>query len=208
MSRLTDAALATAGMVLFALFSHTAFPTFALALAGLGLPALALARTLRSDEPLAEIFGVTGVSRSVLAWSIGVLVGTVALSGLFRHSVGRPLLPASLEWFLFPAASIGAAEELLFRGYIQGRLGSLGWPSAVLLAAGAHTAYKVALFAFPPGQHVIQYGALASWTFAVGAVLGLTRHGSRSVLPAVAGHVFFDILVYGDWTQAPWWVWG
>lgn len=208
MSRLGGAALASAGMVLFALFAHTALPTFSLALGGLTLTALAMAGTLRSSEPLAEIFGVTGLSRRVLAWSMTVLVGTAALSALFRNSAGRPPLPVNLEWFLFPAAAIGATEELLFRGYVQGRLDSLGWPAAVLLAAGAHTGYKVALFVFPPEGLAIQYGTLAFWTFATGAILGFTRHRSRSVLPAVAGHVLFDILVYGDWTEAPWWVWG
>jgi hypothetical protein len=39
-------------------------------------------------------------------------------------------------------------------------------------------------------------------------MLGLMRHFSGSVLPAVTAHVLFDILVYGDWAQAPWWVWG
>jgi hypothetical protein len=65
-----------------------------------------------------------------------------------------------------------------------------------------------ALFAFPPEGLVIQYSTLALCTLLVGAAFGLTRHLCGSVLPALTAHVPFDILVYGDWAQAPWWVWG
>jgi hypothetical protein len=35
----------------------------------------------------------------------------------------------------------------------------------------------------------------------------MKSHFSKSVLPALTAHVLFDILVYGDWAQLPWWVW-
>ena len=132
----------------------------------------------------------------------------IGLAFLFRYSAHRPLFLTSLQSFVLVAAAIGAAEELLFRGFVQGRLARLGWPAAVILAALAHTAYKTALFAFPPEDLVIRYATLASWTFMVGATFGLTRHFSRSLLPALTAHVLFDIFVYGDWAEAPWWVWG
>jgi membrane protease YdiL (CAAX protease family) len=195
-------------MVLFALAAHTAPPTFLLAVAGLICAALALAASFRSEESLASLFGITGLSRTVMVWCLLAAAGGAGLAILFRHSEGRFLFLNGLEPFVATAAAIGAAEELLFRGFVQGRLARLGWLVAVLLAAAAHTAYKTALFAFPPEDLVIQYGSLTFWTFTVGAAFGLTRHLSGSVLPALTAHVLFDILVYGDWAQAPWWVWG
>jgi membrane protease YdiL (CAAX protease family) len=195
-------------MVLFALAAHTTPPTFLLALAGLIGTTLAVAEAFRSEDSLGSLFGITGLSRKVMGWSLLGIAGGAGLAILFRYSEGRPLFLNGLEPFVVTAAAIGAAEELLFRGFVQGRLARLGGFVAVLLAAAAHTAYKTALFAFPPEDLVIQYGTLAFWTFTVGAVFGLTRHLSGSVLPALTAHVLFDILVYGDWTRSPWWVWG
>ncbi len=202
-----EATAVSAGMVLFALFAHAAQPVFSLAMAGLILTALAISSSFRSTESLGSLFGLAGLSRPVVWWSIvGFGVGG-GLAVLFRHISDRSLLPSGFEQFVVVAALIGAAEELLYRGYVQGRLGRLGWPAAMILAALAHTAYKTALFAFPPDDLVIQYYILAVCTFLVGAAFGLTRHLCGSVLPALTAHVLFDILVYGDWGQAPWWVW-
>jgi len=79
---------------------------------------------------------------------------------------------------------------------------------AVMLAAAAHTAYKAALFAFPPEGVVIDLEFLAVWTLIGGVVFGALRELSGSVLPPLAAHVVFDIVVYGGSVQAPWWVWG
>jgi membrane protease YdiL (CAAX protease family) len=203
-----EATAASAGMVLFALFAHTTQPLFLLAIAGLILTTLAISGSFRSTESLGSLFGLTGLSRPVVWWSIvGFAVGA-GLAILFRLTSDRPLLPSGFEQFVVVAAAIGAAEELFYRGYVQGRLSRLGWPAAVILAALAHTAYNTALFAFPPEGLVIQYSTLALLTLLVGTAFGLTRHLCGSVLPALTAHVLFDILVYGDWGQAPWWVWG
>lgn len=203
-----QAAAASAGMVLFALAAHAPLPTFSLAIAGLFLTALAITASFSSSESFGSILGLTGISRTVVGWSLFGLGAGIGLAVLFRHSAGRPLLLTSLQSFVFVAAAIGAAEELLFRGFVQGRLARLGWPAAVVLGALAHTAYKTALFVFPPEGLVIQYATLSSLTFVVGVAIGLTRHLSGSILPAVTAHVLFDIFVYGDWAEAPWWVWG
>ncbi len=53
-----QAAAATAGMVLFALAAHTPLPTFSLAIAGLGLTALAISAsfsTLKEKAPSAVV---------------------------------------------------------------------------------------------------------------------------------------------------------
>ena len=126
----------------------------------------------------------------------------------FRWYSGEPLLITGPGPFLLIGASIGATEELLFRGFIQGRMVRLGAPAAIVLGALAHTSYKTALFASPPEGVAVNLSVLAFFTFLVGAILGLTRHKTGSVIPALSGHMLFDILVYGDWAQAPWWVWG
>ena len=86
---------------------------------------------------------------------------------------------------------------------------AFGWPAAVLLAALAHAAYKTALFAWPPNSQtaVFDLVGIGLWTGAAGIVLGLLRVSSRSLLPAVLGHVAFDAVVYSSYAQAPWWVW-
>jgi membrane protease YdiL (CAAX protease family) len=203
-----QATAASAGMVLFALAAHAPLPAFSLAIAGLFVTALAISVSLPSPGSFGHLFGFNGLSRPVVRWSLVGLGAGVGLAVLFRQSVGRPLFLTGVHQFVLVAAAIGAAEELLFRGFVQGRLARLGWPAAVILAALAHTAYKTALFAFPPEDLVIQYGTLAFWTFLVGAVLGLTRHLSKSVLPTLTAHVLFDVFVYDDWAEAPWWVWG
>ena len=118
------------------------------------------------------------------------------------------LLPgAALQPFALAACGIGAAEEVLYRGWMQGRLRVLGRPAAVLIAAAAHTAYKTALFALPPSPVRVDFLSLVAFTFTVGALVGLSRELSRSIYPAVAAHVAFDLMVYGAAAQAPWWVW-
>ncbi len=202
------AGTASVGMVVFAVAVHQPFPTFLLAMAGLLVAALAMTSAFPTEDSLGALFGFTGASGRVLGWSLFGLSAGAGLAVLFRSYEARPLLLGDLQAFVVTAAAIGAAEEALFRGFVQGRLTRLGWFAAVILAALAHTAYKTALFVFPPEDVVIRHGTLAIWTFGVGIVLGLARHFSGSVLPALTAHVLFDILVYGDWPEAPWWVWG
>jgi membrane protease YdiL (CAAX protease family) len=125
-----------------------------------------------------------------------------------RGRLGLPLLPVSgLEVFAGMACFIGATEELVYRGWLQGRLRAFGWPVAVVAAAAAHAAYKSALFAWPPGHSEINCGVIAGLTFAGGLVFGLLREFSGSVAPPMVAHAAFDLLVYGALARAPWWVW-
>jgi membrane protease YdiL (CAAX protease family) len=112
-----------------------------------------------------------------------------------------------LALLFFFAASIGASEQLLFRGYVQGRLYRLGSVPAVVLAAAAHTAYKLSLFVFLPEGVAVDYVSLAFLNFLGGIAAGTLREWSGSVIPPLAGHVLFDIMVYGENSQAPWWIW-
>ena len=202
-----EAAAASAGMVLFALFVRSGLPLVVMAAVGLVVTAVAVAHAFRAEPTPAAILGFLPFSRKVVAYvAVGCALGA-ALGVIFRIVREMGPLPSGLGRFVFVAVLIGAAEEVLYRGYIQGRLRRLGWVVAVPLAAAAHTAYKVSLFALPPEGVTIDLEFLAVWTLIGGALFGALRQLSGSVLPPLAAHVLFDIVVYGEHAQAPWWVW-
>lgn len=202
-----EALIATAGMWLFALFAQQPLPLFTVSLAGLLLVAVLIARSLARETSPRAVFGWPLYSRKVgLMTAIGCVLGL--LLGLwYRGAYGLSLFPAPLAPFVVPAALIGATEELIFRGYIQGRISGFGFWLAPAFAALSHTAYKCALFVFPPGGVEIDLPLLASLTFVSGFAFGVLRQLSGSVLPALGAHVVFDVLAYGDRPEAPWWVW-
>jgi len=202
-----DAAGAAAGMCLFALLVHSEWPWNLASAAGLILAADAVWHSFQTEGAPGIAIGLSPLCRKVALWLVpGCLLG-MALGVLFRVVSGTGALPAGVGQFVLVAAAIGAVEELVFRGFVQGRLRQLGWPAAVVLAAAAHTAYKSALFAAPPAGVEIDHVFLAVWTLIGGVAFGLLRQGSGSVLPPVAAHVAFDVVVYGELAQAPWWVW-
>jgi len=202
-----EAAVASAGMGLFGLFVHSGLPWVPLSGAGLLVTVLAIAHSLRDGGGPAEIFALLPPSRRV-AFTLGLGCAFGAAFGiLFRVYQDVGALPTGLGRFVSIAAAIGAAEEVLFRGYVQGRLRPLGRIAAMILAAVAHTLYKLALFALPPEGILINYEVLAIWTFIGGLIFGGLREFSDNVLPPVSGHVVFDIVVYGQRAHAPWWVW-
>ena len=202
-----EALVASSGMILFASFVQCpCFPAWVPAF-GLFAAALAVAYSLHSAPCPAEVLGVSILSRRVAVCLLIGSAGGAALGMWSRTSQDLGALPSGIGGFVFAAAAIGASEELLFRGYIQGRLHRLGPVAATVLAAAAHAAYKVSLFLFMPEGMTVDYVWLAFCTFVVGAAAGALREGSGSVLPPVAGHVLFDIVLYGERSLAPWWVW-
>jgi membrane protease YdiL (CAAX protease family) len=204
---LVDAAAASAGLCAFALFAHTRLPAFLLAACGLVATTLAVQHSMGGRWSASAMFGLGEPSRKTALVAVAACVIGAGLGVLYRVVWEWGALPARFETFALAAALIGAAEEIVYRGYVQGRLKRLGWALAVVLAAAAHTAYKSALFAFPPEGVAIDLRFLAVWTFVGGVVFGLLRESSNSVLPPVAAHVCFDLVVYGDRFLAPWWVW-
>jgi membrane protease YdiL (CAAX protease family) len=199
---------ASAGMVVFALFSHRGPPWIVLGAIALLVVAAAIGRSLRRATRPAALLGLGGLSRRAVLFSIvGAVIGTGA-GLLHRKGLGIPLWPVGgLEAFAAVACLIGATEELLYRGWIQGTARPFGWPAAVAIAAVAHAAYKTALFAWPPGPIAIDYAAIGLWTVAGGIVIGLLREISGSVVPSMLAHAAFDFVVYGALAHAPWWVW-
>ncbi len=130
---------------------------------------------------------------------------TGAASGVgagLRHRRGLelPLLPAGgLEIFVAVACLIGVTEELVYRGWLQGRLRALGWPVAVVAAAAPHAAYKSALFAWPPGPAEVDCAVIAGWTFVGGVVSGLLRQ-----FPAAWCLRWWPTQRSTSWFTAPW----
>ncbi len=194
-------------MGLFGLSVHSGLPWILLSGVGLLATTLAIAHSFRAGGSLTEIFALLPLSRKGAFYlGLGCAVGA-AFGILFRVYQDVGTLPTELGRFVFVAAAIGAAEEVLFRGYVQGGVRRLGSMAGVTLTAAAHTLYKLALFALPPEGIVIDYEFLAIWTFIGGVIFGGLREFSDSVLPPLCGHVSFDIVVYGQRAHAPWWVW-
>ena len=194
-------------MGVFGVFVHSGLPLALVSGAGLLATVLAIAYSFRAGGGPSEIFALLPPSRRVSFYlGLGCAFGA-GLGILFRVYQDAGAFSTGLGRFVFVAAPIGAAEEFLFRGYVQGRLRPLGSAAAVILAAAAHTLYKLALFALPPEGILINYEVLAIWTLIGGVISGGLREFSGSSLPPVSGHVVFDIVVYGQRAHAPWWVW-
>jgi len=202
-----EAAVAGAGMVLFALFAHSLSFSFAFSAAGLTLTAAALVRgVVRSRSPLA-LFGLAHVTRKVALYvPVGALLG-LALGLWYRRHIGAPALPEAFRGFALMAALIGSAEEVLYRGYVQGRVRRLGAVGAIVCAAILHTAYKSALFALPGEAMTINFPFIIAATLIGGLAFGALRELSGNMLAPLAAHAAFDLVVYAELAEAPWWVW-
>jgi len=197
------------GMVLFALFVHRGLPWIALSALGLLIVAATIGTSLRLLPRPAELLGLAGLPRQpILYFVVGGLIGAGG-GMLHRHNLGLPVWPTGgVEAFAAVACLIGAAEELLYRGWLQGRAQILGRPAAIVIAAIAHASYKTALFAWPTTPMAIDYAGIALWTLIGGTLLGLLRANSENVAPSMFAHAVFDFMVYGALAYAPWWVWG
>jgi len=168
---------------------------------------LIIARSILVAGDPSIILGLSPFSRKVLPSLVAGCAFGIALGVLFRSHSELSLFPHRMGSFVIAAAGIGATEEVLFRGYIQGRFQGMGWVLAPIIAATAHTLYKLALFFSPPVGVTINYLFLAIGTLLAGIIFGWLRERAGNILPPVAGHVLFDIVVYGERAHAPWWVW-
>ncbi len=205
------AVVAAAGMVVFALLAHRGLPWIVPGAIGLLVASVAIGDSLRRAARPVELVGLGGSgavhSGAVLFCVLGVVLGAGA-GVLHRTSLGLAAWPLQgAGAFVVVACLIGAAEELVYRGWLQGAMRLLGWPAAVAIAAVAHAAYKTALFS---GMSVPVAGDLLSIavpTVVGGMVLGVLRQLSGSVVPCLVAHAVFDFVVYRSVAHAPWWVW-
>ena len=202
-----EAVAVAAGMAVFAFFSHQGLPWILVGAAGLFVATAAIGWSLSRTPDIGTLIGFRDFSRrTALLTAAGCVLG-ICIGMLHRFQLDEPLLPAGLGIFAPMACLIGATEEFVYRGWLQGRLRTLSWPVAVVAAAAAHAAYKSALFAWSPGSAEIDCAVVARWTFGGGVIFGLLRQVSGSVAPSMVAHAAFDLLVYGALARAPWWVW-
>lgn len=195
-----------AGILLFALFIHTPWPRRLISFVALAMSALIIGTSTRNDS-LLHAFGLAPVSHRILIFSIPALLLGMGFAWLTRSTFDMSPLPVSASRFVIIAPIIGATEELIFRGYIQGHLRSIGRIFSVIYASTVHTCYKllVILSLSVPLQFDLFF--LVIWTFIGGVTFGILREGSRSSIPPVIAHAIFDIVLYGGYAVAPVWVW-
>jgi membrane protease YdiL (CAAX protease family) len=202
-----EAVLISAGFMLFSFFIHYPMPLKLLAYAALVFSSLRISKKWVNLSEFNRLAGCNVEENNLALYtSAGCLAG-IFLAIAYRDYLGTSLLPVKLGLFVLAAALIGGTEEFVFRGFLQGytRQAS-GWGS-VIFSSLAHTGYKWCLFISTAASNSTDLITLALWTFVAGILFGTLRHLSGSIFPPVAGHAIFDIIVYGEYSQAPWWVW-
>ena len=178
-----------------------------LAIAGLLLPTYAIYRKVVDNGHANEIWSSPQSQPIRTAFIIiGFLIG-IAAGILYRYSIGADSLPANLTWFALTAAAIGATEEILFRGALFYLMRKQHYLATIFIAALLHASYKSLLFLSPYAQQPIDTWYLFYVTFLAGLVLGMLRYWAASTLAPLVAHSTWDIIVYGNSDDAPWWVW-
>ena len=207
-SVLLETILLVVGIGIFAWFIQEDNYLIAIAFGGLLMASLVISAIIVKSESPAEIFGIDRFNLRILIYCIaGIIIGVVpAFCGRYYYDL--PDFPASLTIIALVSPLIGITEELIFRGFIQGRLRVIGTVGAVCIAAAAHTLYKFLVLSSVADIVEVNFLTLVGLTFGFGLVVGFIRAASRSVIPALVAHASFDILMYGDFTSMPVWVWG
>jgi hypothetical protein len=204
---LSGAIFCSLGLMIFSFFIHFKFPIRFLAFAALLMSAIIISRNLKSLTDLKKITGEFVSHRiNFLLIISGIAMGFV-LTLAYRWHLDLSLFPKSIHFFVISAALIGCTEELVFRGFLQEYVKSINGPFSVFFSTISHTGYKCCLFLSPAIAVNVDVGFLALWTFLAGIIFGTVRHLSKSLLPSLSAHIIFDILVYAEFVNAPWWVW-
>ena len=138
---------------------------------------------------------------------IPALILGVGLGWLTRATFDLTPFPESISRFAFIAPLIGATEELIFRGFIQGYLRPVGRIFSIVYTSTVHTCYKLLVILSLDIPLQFDFFFLVLWTFVGGLAFGVLREGSRSSLPSLTAHALFDIVLYGSYAVAPVWVW-
>lgn len=204
---LSEATLCSLGLIAFSYFIHYKFPVRLFSFAALLLSAYIISRNLRSLTVLRKSFGESTTEIFTLIYLVTGAVTGLSLSLFYRWHLDISLFPKSIHSFAITAALIGCMEEVVFRGYLQESVRSINGPFSIFFSTLSHTVYKCCLFLSPVIETDIDVGFLALWTFGAGIIFGTIRHLSKSLLPSLSAHVIFDILVYAEFVDAPWWVW-
>ena len=195
------------GLWVFALLYRGSFPMQVVATVSLLATAILIVWVLLSEEKVLlqkSTWQWQTASGKVFAYSIII---SVFLALWYRYSEHMPILPASAEWFVLISILIGATEELIFRGVVQGEASRWNTTGAIYLSALAFAGYKSLLFVLPAAANQTNILKLFILTFLAGILLGYARKNSGSILPCLIAHGIFDLLVYMETANPPWWVW-
>jgi membrane protease YdiL (CAAX protease family) len=206
-SAVYGAVVCSLALMLFSFFVSFEFPVKLVAFASLLGVGLIISRELKSWSDAGKITGKIHDPLSFILFTVACILLGIGVAILYRWHLDTNLFPRMLMPFSIVAISIGSAEELVFRGFIQGQVSSINKWFPAVFGALSHTAYKCCLFLSPVIQHHTDILFLAEGTFAAGIILGIVRQASGSVWPAVLAHAIFDILVYGENLNPPFWVW-
>jgi membrane protease YdiL (CAAX protease family) len=198
--------ISMAGILLFGGFIHKPFPLLLLAIGGLAGASLMIGFSIR-NIPVLQAFGIDKLNRRIMFFSIPSAVVGFILGLLTRNRFDLTLLPSGLSSVAFMASLVGAAEELIFRGFIQGQVRPLGRAISILYASTGHTIYKLLVIITLSTPQQFDPVFLVCWTFTGGLLFGTLRELSGSTIPPVIAHALFDIVLYGGLATTPFWVW-
>ena len=204
---LSEAILCSLGLMVFSFFIQYKFPVRLLSFAALLISAFIISRNLRSLSDLKKITGESISLKITLLFLFLGIVSGMMLAIIYRRHLDLSLFPGSVHLFVVTAAFIGCTEELVFRGFIQEYVRKINGPFSIIFSTLSHTGYKCCLFLSPATTTDINIGFLTLWTFLAGILFGTIRHLSRNLLPSMSAHALFDVLVYAEFVNAPWWVW-
>lgn len=204
--RIRDVSISVLGILLFAGFIHQSFSLRLLAIMGLTLAGAAIAYSTRG-QAIVEVFAVNRFDQKVLLYSLLAIAVGALLGMLTRNTFDISLFPVRITAVALVAPLVGAAEELIFRGYIQGHLHPIGRIFSVVYASAVHTSYKLLIILTLSVPLQFDFFFLVLWTFVGGLLFGILRELSRSTLPPMIAHAVFDVVLYGGLATAPVWVW-
>jgi membrane protease YdiL (CAAX protease family) len=204
--RIRDVSFSVLGILLFAAFIHQAFPLLLLAIGGLAGTGVVIAYSIR-ELTVPEAFGVDRFNRKVLFYSIPALLIGILMGMATRNSFDVSLFPSRITGVALVAPVVGAAEELIFRGYIQGHLRPMGRIFPVIYTSTVHTSYKLLVILSLSAPLSFDFFFLVFWTFIGGLLFGALRELSGSTVPPMIAHAVFDVVLYGGLITAPAWVW-
>ncbi len=202
---LIPAALFAGGMIVLGLAVRRPGSGWAAIVGGLAAGG-GLAWALAAERRPLGLLGIRPIARRHVVWLILCAALGVGLALWYRFAQGRAILPGGWRVFALAAAGIGLAEEVGYRGLVQGCLRGRGPVVASLVASLLHTAYKCSLLAPRPGEPATDLLWLGVGTLVVGAIFGLMRESAGGLAMPAAAHAAFDIWAYGDSGAVPWWV--
>jgi len=205
-AKIRDVSLAVIGILLFASSIHQGFPVKLLALFGLTGTAFVIVYSTLKQRPL-ETFGLDIIRKKTLLYCLPAAGLGLLLGMLSRNSFDISIFPARISGVALVAPLVGAMEELIFRGYVQGHLRVIGRVFSVIYASAVHTCYKLLVILSLTIPLQFDFFYLVLWTFLGGLLIGSLKELSRSSLPPMLAHAVFDVVLYGGLATFPAWVW-